>query len=235
MNDPEKFYEGLWQLKKADYVPPVRRDWFHRFILDPIFDPMSNPRHEVALSLLHGGRRLLDIGCWNGYLLEHIRETGLYQDYHGVDIVPEGIETARAKGFQAQVVDLNQQGLPFPDEHFDGVTMLAVLEHVFDPYAVIREIYRVLRPGGELIIDVPNVASLTNRMRILVGQLPITSRDSGWDGGHLHYFTKRALDQFLEKEGFKILARRTTGGHPRIREKWISLMAGELIYACQRR
>lgn len=233
--DPKSFYRGLWNTKSAtNYHPPAQRDWLHRFVLDPIFDPMANPRHDVALSLLHGGERLLDVGCWNGYLLERIRAAGLYQDHSGVDIVPDGIDATRAKGFQAQVADLNQQGLPFPDAHFDGVTMLAVLEHVFDPYAVIREIYRVLRPGGELVIEVPNVASLTNRLRISLGRLPVTSRDSGWDGGHLHYFTKHDLDHFLKSEGFEILARRTSGGHPKLREKWISLMAGDLIYLCKR-
>jgi methionine biosynthesis protein MetW len=234
--DPRSFYDNLWSAKRqADYRPAVRRDWFHRFLLDPLFDPTANPRHEVALSLLHGGRRLLDVGCWNGYLLERIREAGLYKDLYGVDIVPEGIETVRAKGFQAQVVDLNRDPLPFPDEYFDGVTMLAVLEHIFDPYAVIREVQRVLCPGGEMVIDVPNVASLTNRIRILFGRLPVTSNDAGWDGGHLHYFTKHALDRFLQSEGFDILARKTTGGRPRLREWWISLLAGELVYLCRRR
>ena len=233
--DPRSFYDKLWNAKsQPGYSSTIKRDWFHRLILDPIFDPNANPRHEVALRLLRGGHRLLDIGCWNGYLLERIREAGLYQELYGVDIVPEGIETVRAKGFQAQVVDLNRDPLPFPDEYFDGVTLLAVLEHIFDPYAVIREVHRVLRPGGELVIDVPNVASFTNRIRILLGRLPVTSTDPGWDGGHLHYFTKHALDKFLQNEGFDILARKTTGGHPQWREWWIPLLGGELVYLCQR-
>jgi methionine biosynthesis protein MetW len=233
---PKRFYDNLWTAKQQTaYRPAVRRDWFHRIVVGPICDPTANPRHEVALSLLHGGQRLLDIGCWDGYLLERIHETGLYTELYGVDIVPEGIEAVREKGFQAQVVDLNREALPFPDEYFDGITVLAVLEHIFDPYAVIREVRRVLRAGGEMVIDVPNVASFTNRVRILFGRLPITSLDTGWDGGHLHYFTKHALDRFLPSEGFDILARKTTGGHPRLREWWISLLAGELIYLCQRR
>lgn len=234
--DPRSFYDNLWRAKReSEYRPAVRRDWFHRLVLDPIFDPTANPRHEVALSLLQGGQRLLDIGCWNGYLLERVQETGLYAELYGVDIVPEGIEAVRAKGFQAQVVDLNRDPLPFPDAYFDGVTALAVLEHIFDPYAVIWEIHRVLRPGGELVIDVPNVASFTNRIRILFGRLPVTSTDAGWDGGHLHYFTRHALDRFLRNEGFEVLARKTSGGRPRLREWWISLLAGELIYLCRKR
>jgi SAM-dependent methyltransferase len=151
-----------------------------------------------------------------------------------VDFVAEGVDAARAKGFDARVVDLNADPLPFPEAHFDGVVHLAVLEHVFDPFAVIREVRRVLRPGGEFVIAVPNVASLTNRLRILFGRIPVTSSDAGWDGGHLHYFTKHALDHFLADEGFEVIERRTTGGHAALREWWISLLAGELVYRCRR-
>jgi SAM-dependent methyltransferase len=230
--DPKRFYDDRW---RDDQHRPVQRDWLHRRVLDPIFDPTANPRPEVALSLLHGGRRLLDIGCWNGGFLARVEQTGLYEELHGVDLVAEGVELARKRGFQAQVADLNHDPLPFPDRHFDGVAILAVLEHLFDPYATIREIQRVLRPGGELVIDVPNVASLTNRARILFGRLPVTSADAGWDGGHLHYFTKHALDRLLQEEGFDVLTRKTTGGRLRLREWWISLLGGEFIYRCRRR
>jgi len=234
--DPKHFYEGLWSIKtKSQNIPSEQRDWFHRYVLDPIFDPRANNRTSVALGLLPSGQRLLDIGCWNGAFLEHVRSTDRYQELYGVDIIPEAVETTRAKGFVAQVVDLNGELLPFPDQHFDAVTILGVIEHVFDPYTVIREIYRVLRPGGALLIDVPNVGSFTNRLRSLFGRLPVTSRDPGWDGGHLHYFTKHALDHFLRSEGFAIVSRKTTGGRPDLRELWISLLAGEFVYLCRRK
>jgi SAM-dependent methyltransferase len=234
--DPNKFYKNLWDEKKRDDFKGMKgRDWFHRFFLDPIFDPTANPRSDVAIKLLGSGEKLLDIGCWDGRLLERIRGAGLYKELTGIDIVETGVELARKKGFNALVVDLNAGILPFPDEYFDGVTFLAVLEHIFDPYSIIREIRRVLRPGGILVIDVPNVASVTNRARILLGRIPVTSHDSGWDGGHLHYFTKHALDRFLRDEGFEVLMRKTTGGLSQLREWWISLLGGELIYLCKRR
>jgi methionine biosynthesis protein MetW len=231
----KKFYETLWKGKQSGQITPLQnREWFHRIVLDRLFNPLENPRHEVALHLLNPGNRLLDIGCWDGHLLELIRQAGLYKELYGVDILFEAVEKVKSKGFNAKIVDLNSESLAFPGEYFDAVTLLAVLEHVFDPNAVIREIKRVLRPGGTLIIDVPNVASFTNRTRILFGHMPVTSGDPGWDGGHLHYFTKYTLDKFLLSEGFKITAKKTTGGRPFLREWWLSLLAGELIYSCSK-
>jgi len=236
MLNPKKYYKNLWDGKQSGQITSLQnRDWFHRLILDRVFNPLDNPRQNVTLHLLKHGERLLDIGCWDGNLLELIRQAGLYRELYGVDLPFEAVEKVKLKGFNAQLVDLNNETLPFPGDYFDAVTLLAVLEHVFDPYSVIHEIHRVLRPGGTLIIDIPNVASFTNRARILFGRLPVTSGDPGWDGGHLHYFTKYSLDQFLLSEGFEIITRKSTGGRPFLREWWLSLLAGELIYSCFKR
>jgi len=235
MLNPKNFYKNLWIGKQSGQITSLQnRDWFHRFFLDRVFNPLDNQRHEVTLQLLKPGTRLLDIGCWDGRFLELIRQAGLFRELYGVDMLMEAVEKVKLKGFRAQVVDLNYETLPFPRDYFDAVTLLAVLEHVFDPFAVIHEIHRVLRPGGMLIVDIPNVASFTNRTRILFGRLPVTSGDPGWDGGHLHYFTKYSLDRFLLSEGFQIIARKSTGGRPFLREWWLSLLAGELIYSCSK-
>jgi methionine biosynthesis protein MetW len=233
--NPKAFYSEIFDSEASgERAPRAARDPLHRFVLDPFFDPFANPRPEVALSLLEGGERLLDLGCWTGAFLARVQRAERYRQLVGVDFVAEGVDSARARGFDARVVDLNVDPLPFPDAHFDGVVHLAVLEHVFDPFAVIREVHRVLRPSGEFVIAVPNVASFTNRLRILFGRIPVTSSDPGWDGGHLHYFSKHALDHFLADEGFEVLERRTTGGRAALRERWISLLAGQLVYRCRR-
>ena len=134
---------------------------------------MENSRQEIALRLLTPGEKLLDVGCWDGRLLVTLDQAGLFQELYGVDIPPEAIEKVKAQGFHAEVVDLNSESLPFPDAFFDAVTMLAVLEHVFDPYRVVQESSSRLRAEGRFIVDVPNVASFSNRVRILIGHLPV--------------------------------------------------------------
>ena len=187
--DPKHFYDDLWLSKNDDSSSrKISRDWFHRYLLDPVFDPHSNTRQEVALSLLSGGDRLLDIGCWDGSLLEKVQSMGIYEELFGVDIVSDGVEKARAKGLNASTVDLNTSLLPFDDLFFTGITFLAVLEHIFDPYLAIKRYIEYYSLEVELIIAVPNVASFTNRLRILFGRLPVTSPDPGWDGRSLPPF-----------------------------------------------
>ena len=65
----------------------------------------------------------------------------------------------------------DKDALPFPDDYFDGVIFAEVLEHLlFDPKMLVREMSRVLRPGGELIVTTPNVLRIENRVKMLLGR-----------------------------------------------------------------
>lgn len=225
---PDSFYQRMWDVYQ-DTPPDEKRDWLHRVILDRIFDPWANNRSTVALRQLGGGHRLLDIGCWDGGFALRAQEQGLFREVYGVDLVEDAVAIAKKRGVTAYVADLNTEPLPFEAEFFDAVTMLAVLEHVFDPYFAVAEAHRVLKPGGEFIVAVPNVASASNRLRILRGRIPVTSIDPGWDGGHLHYFTPYDLTRLLTESGFNVVARNATGGRPCLREWWLSLLSGEFV------
>ena len=92
---------------------------------------------------------------------------------------------------------------------FDAVIMIALIEHLVDPLGALLRIRRLLRPGGFVYLDTPNVAKWTRRLKLLAGRFPSTSsRDEGlvgYDGqpvslhdeGHLHYFTYRSLSRLL--------------------------------------
>jgi SAM-dependent methyltransferase len=93
--------------------------------------------------------KLLDVGCGTGWLAEHFR------DYTGIDGSPEAVAAAQAKGRSIQQGDVDQP-LPFEDASFDAVVLKDLLEHVADPVAVVREVGRVLKPGGRVFASSPD-------------------------------------------------------------------------------
>ena len=233
--NPKKFYNQLWDQKQGNSGWQSRRDWFHRYFLDYLFDPHQNPRDKVALELMAGAPgRLLDIGCWSGDFMEAALAAGKCRTAEGVDITGAGVERARRRGLAVNVLDLNDGPLPFSDGAFECVTMLGVLEHVFDPHFAVDEIWRVLVGGGYAILAVPNAASLSNRVRLLAGRALVTSLDPGWDGGHLHYFTVHSLKQLVTGHGFVLERVAGTGAKRGMREWWPSLLLGQFLFRCRK-
>ncbi len=97
------------------------------------------------------GLDILDIGCGAGNMIHHLRR---YGRVHGVELDPRPVQIARARGYDVRQGDATR-GLPFPDECFDLVTALDVIEHVDDDGALLREAARVLKPGGTLLVTTP--------------------------------------------------------------------------------
>ena len=231
MNE-QQFYERQYGEKKLVSVSsyPFLRKIFRQFDLH---------REDLSLSLLDRGMTLLDIGCGNGSLI--VKATKKFKEFYGVDISPSRIEEAKKRvteqfgvsnNFHFSVCNINEK-IDFPGNLFDAVTCIAVIEHVFDPYFVISEIYRVLKDDGIFIVEVPNIAYLRYRTYLLFGKLPVTSsplkwKEIGWDGGHLHYFTKQTFCRLLEECGFKILKVTGSGLLAKFRNFYPALLTGDL-------
>lgn len=139
-------------------------------------------REDLILELLDNAKgKLLDVGCGNGLLIFRVRRK--FNEIYGIDISPTRIKEARELAehkfpndnkIKFSVCDINKV-INFPKEMFDTATCIAVLEHIFDPYFVVNEICRILKPGGIFILEVPNIAYVKYRIRLLFGKLPVTS------------------------------------------------------------
>lgn len=234
MNSLKNFYEKLFTEKgKADYKKQYdlrKKDFFHKYFLF-FLNPDKNSRHEIVKKILSSGNRYLDIGCWSGDAIIIYDAFKKYNEVYGIDISESAVKKAKEKGIKASFVDINSEKLPFTDNFFDTITFIDVIEHLIDPYLILAEIKRVLKPEGTLIIGTANVSSLSNRLRILFGRRPRTSFDNGWDGGHLLYFTPKELKKLLEGFNFKILKKFATGNLQIIRKIFFS-MTGEFIFKC---
>jgi 2-polyprenyl-3-methyl-5-hydroxy-6-metoxy-1,4-benzoquinol methylase len=158
---------------------------------------------EGVESALDGAQRLLDVGCGIGNLIGVAR--GRCRTVHGCDISEVAAREACGRGVIAVCADLNGGALPYRSGAFDQATCLEVIEHVVDPLQLLRELQRVLRPAGRLILTTPNIRYVRNVARLVWrGEFPHTTTDTFvWGGGHLHYFTRRDLGGLLVRAGFE--------------------------------
>lgn len=95
--------------------------------------------------------RLLDIGCGAGNMIHHLSHYGRVK---GLEIDPRPVKKARERGYDVDQFDATQP-MPFDDNTFDAVTALDVIEHNEDDLAILTDSYRLLKPGGHIIITVP--------------------------------------------------------------------------------
>ncbi len=98
------------------------------------------------------GGKALDVGCGVGQVVVRLNEAGF--EAYGVDVSEPSV--ARARKFCERCQVYNGTRLPFDNDYFDSAGALNVLEHVDEPEAFIREVVRVVRPGGKLVISSPN-------------------------------------------------------------------------------
>jgi 2-polyprenyl-3-methyl-5-hydroxy-6-metoxy-1,4-benzoquinol methylase len=105
---------------------------------------------------LGSNARVLDAGCGSGRTLEQLAR---YGEVHGIELNPEAAEVARARG-RGQVLVGRLEQLAWDDRTFDLITCLDVIEHTPDDCATLRELRRVCKPGGWLLVTVPAYQAL---------------------------------------------------------------------------
>lgn len=170
------------------------------------------------------GGDVLELGAGSGNVALSLLAAGLacesYTASETSQVRLEGLRR-RLDDPRARVAQIDAEAVPETlYGSFDAVIMVALVEHLVDPVGALRRIRQLLRPGGLLYLDTPNVAKWTRRVKLLAGRFPATSsRDEGlvgYDGeplalhddGHLHYFTWRSLSRLLvERCGFASVER----------------------------
>jgi SAM-dependent methyltransferase len=170
---------------------------------------------------LAGGKgRVLDIGSGRGEVLVAAREAGW--EAVGVEPSPTFADyAARRSGAEVRREPVERCG--FAPDSFDAVILGAVLEHLYNPDETIREVVRVLRPGGALFVDVPNESGLYFRLGNLYQRL----RGRDWcvnlaptfEPFHVFGFDRRSLRALLARHGLSVREWRVYGGQAMVPDR----------------
>ncbi|MBM4147692.1 MAG: methyltransferase domain-containing protein [Lentisphaerae bacterium] len=180
----ESHYDRIWD---SDPVPPY---------VESLLPAMA------GLGLRHSST-VLDVGCGNGVLGRRLMDLYGCRIY-GTDISPVALKAASARGYagvaRTSADPLARFRQPFPGQRFDVVVLSAVLEHVFDPAALIAASHSALKPGGFIVVLTPNVTWFLNRLLFLLGmwEHPLL----GGTDGHIRYLNRRMLQKLVTDAGF---------------------------------
>lgn len=165
--------------------------------------------------------KMIDLGCGDGEFTLKIADKMGTKLIYGIDAVLKNVETAKTKGIDARLSDL-EKALPFENETFDVINASDIIEHLANTDNFLKEIHRILNNKGYVIIMTPNLAAVHNIFYLLLGKQPVCSCVSDeiyagtwqlsgnqcviYDGKslHLRIFTLSALEELLDYHGFRV-------------------------------
>lgn len=199
--DNEMYFRDDWQWWGDDpnntnvllryFINPVRFGYFTRVIRERF--------HSSG-----AGKKILDLGCGGGFLAEEFAKAGF--EVTGMDPSPKLLDGARAHALQGHLninyIEGYGEKLPFENSSFDYVACCDVLEHVADLDGVIKQISRVLKPGGAFFYDTINRSFMSYFLIIKVAQ---EWKFTAWEAPRTHdwkMFVKPAeLSEIMARHG----------------------------------
>lgn len=205
----EKFGETFVKCRNCGLIlmnpQPIPED------LLKFYDPAYNNQYTVkAGSKLRRARRFvsrirrgfvprgrwLDVGCSAGFVVQAAQEAG-YEGF-GVDVEASSLEYARREFGLKNLAQGTLEGQQYPDGFFDVISLYEVFEHIPDLNGLIRELKRILAPGGIIEIRTPDI-----------GHWRLPKPVWKWDAvlpEHLHYFDRHTIKRILAKHGLRVVA-----------------------------
>jgi ubiquinone/menaquinone biosynthesis C-methylase UbiE len=184
-------------------VPP---DWYYRSIRENIFQRFWHKKRfeEVSRLLEPVKGKILDVGSADGVFTKVILDKTDARKIIGIDVLKESVDWAKKhwkknKRLEFRVADAHE--LPFKASTFDAAVCLEVLEHVFEPLQVLKEIKRVLKKGGYAVFLVPSENFLFRFIWFLWGFW----RGKIWQDTHIHTYRNNYLLALNQKAGLEVI------------------------------
>ncbi|MGE5458344.1 MAG: class I SAM-dependent methyltransferase [Methanococcaceae archaeon] len=187
-------------------------------VSDDFIEVKKHPHTRIEACLKYfpkhfTGGDILELGAGSGTLARSFMRAGLaFESYTISDFSEVRVEGMRKSitDPKIKVAQIDCENIPAGTlPKYDAVIMMALIEHLVDPMGAMQKVRQLLKPGGFVYLDTPNIALYHRRLKLLRGIFPSTaSKDEGlttyynepvdlYDEGHLHYFTYGALGEML--------------------------------------
>ena len=181
---PEHRLSSAYKAKDDAYFGNARRDWID---LLPV-------NHSLSV---------LELGCGNGATGALALSEGKCGSYIGVEMSERAADQARAVLTRVHIGNIEAMELPYKDDSFDLLVCGEVLEHLVNPQEALKQLVRLLKPGGRMFASVPNVSHWRVIAGLILGRFDYT--DWGMmDRTHLRWFTPRTFRDLIEAAGVEV-------------------------------
>ena len=182
----------------------------HRWILSKLLNLL--PKNQSGL-------RVLDIGCGNGFIASCIAEKGF--EVIGIDTSKEGIDIAKKAypNIKFEVASAYDELVDIA-EKVDVAIVADVIEHLYSPKTLLKNVNSVLKPGGMLIISTPYHGYIKNIILSILNKWDF-HHTVNWEGGHIKFFSEKTLNELLQESGFCNVSFHNAG---RIKWVWKSMI-----------
>lgn len=183
----------------------VPADWYESSIKHNLLQRFWHWRRFVNVGKFIGDVKgdMLDIGCCDGYFTNVILEKSQAKSIVGIDVLDHAIAYAQKRYKDNKKLSFQTgeaHALPFKANQFDHIFCLEALEHVEDPLIVLKEMRRVLKPGGKIHILIP----AENLLFKVIWALWKLYRGKIWKGSHLHEYENDEVLEYIRKAGFTV-------------------------------
>jgi 2-polyprenyl-3-methyl-5-hydroxy-6-metoxy-1,4-benzoquinol methylase len=213
-------------------TPQMLKEYYRNYLPDNHEDirkweAMIRPVVTQSADLINfrsrtNGKKMLDVGCGHGFLLKEMKSRGW--DVEGLEVSQTGREYA-LRNWNIPIYSEPLENLGLPSGTFDVVTLLYVIEHIFDPLSLLSEINQVLKPKGLILLRWPHTTPVVNILGPLSNKLDLYHTPY-----HLYDFSPKTIEKMLFLAGFKSVET-IISGHtmpPDRLGRWSSTVFGKL-------
>lgn len=174
-------------------------------IYDKDKDYYGGIRSEMLQYFPDGGRTMLDVGCGEGIFGKAAKDMfGL--EVWGIDINKSSVEVAKNNLDRAFCDDVSHLMNELPEKFFDAIYFNDVLEHMVDPYTLLKNIKCKLSAQGTIVASIPNVRYHRVLTQILIKRDFKYEKSGVMDETHMRFFTQKSIERMFANAGYKIIS-----------------------------